>query len=42
MSIDYRRRAHRSRLYAHVLMTIFPMLRMGAKICSKLVQQPIN
>ncbi|KPB15845.1 Unknown protein sequence [Pseudomonas amygdali pv. sesami] len=42
MSIDYRRRAHRSRLYTHVLMTIAPMLRIGAKICSKLFQQPIN
>ncbi|KPB23516.1 hypothetical protein ALP66_102383 [Pseudomonas amygdali pv. photiniae] len=28
--------------YTHVLMTIAPMLRIGAKICSKLVQQPIN
>ncbi|RMQ44742.1 hypothetical protein ALQ05_101633 [Pseudomonas amygdali pv. mori] len=28
--------------YTHVLMTIAPMLRIGAKICSRLVQQPIN
>ncbi|KPB98634.1 Unknown protein sequence [Pseudomonas amygdali pv. lachrymans] len=42
MSIDYRCRAHRSRFYTHVLMTIAPMLRIGEKICSRLVQQPIN